>query len=77
VLRYIDGEISEAEARDLTIAATRKFARRQESWFRKDGRISWLAYDEPDLVSAAYTLAGPAGTGSLPDTSGPVVGMED
>ena len=77
VLRCIDGEISEAEARDLTIIGTRKFARRQESWFRKDGRISWRAYDEPDLVSAAYTLAGPAGTGSVPDTPASVVGVED
>jgi tRNA dimethylallyltransferase len=77
VLRCIDGEISEVEARDLTIVGTRKFARRQESWFRKDGRISWRAYDEPDLVSAAYTLAGPAGTGSVPDTPAPVVGVED
>jgi tRNA dimethylallyltransferase len=77
VLRYIDGEISEAEARDLTIVGTRRFARRQESWFCKDGRISWLAYDEPDLVSAAYMLAGPAATGSVPDTPAPVVGVED
>jgi len=77
VLRYIDGEISEAEARDLTIIGTRKFARRQQSWFRKDGRISWLPYDEPDLVSAAYALAGPAGAGSVPDSLAPVPGVED
>jgi tRNA dimethylallyltransferase len=77
VLRYIDGEISEDEARDLTIVGTRKFARRQESWFRKDGRISWLPYDEPDLVSAVYALAGPAGAGSVPDSLAPVPGVED
>jgi tRNA dimethylallyltransferase len=77
VLRYIDGEISETEARDLTIVGTRKFARRQESWFRKDGRISWLSDDEPDLVSAAYALAGPAGTGSVPDRLAPAAGVED
>lgn len=77
VLRYIDGEITEAEARDLTIVGTRRFARRQESWFRKDGRISWLPYDDPDLASAAYALAGPAGVGSLPDSPAPVAGVED
>jgi len=76
-LRYIDGEISEAEARDLTIVGTRKFARRQESWFRRDGRISWLPHDEPDLVSAAYALAGPAGAGSVADGLAPVPGVED
>jgi tRNA dimethylallyltransferase len=77
VLRYIDGEISEAEARDLTIIGTRKFARRQESWFRKDGRISWLSCNEPDLVSAAYVLAGSAGAGSVADSLAPVPGVED
>ena len=57
VLRFLDGQITEAEARDLTASATRKFARRQDSWFRKDTRIHWLPYDHPDLVSAAYVLA--------------------
>jgi tRNA dimethylallyltransferase len=57
VLRFLNGEITEAQARDLTINATRKFARRQDSWFRKDARIHWLSYDRPDLVSAAYALA--------------------
>jgi tRNA dimethylallyltransferase len=57
VLRFLDGEISEAQARELTISATRKFARRQDSWFRKDNRIHWLRYDRPDLVAAAYALA--------------------
>jgi tRNA dimethylallyltransferase len=57
VLRFLSGEITEAQARELTISATRKFARRQDSWFRKDARIRWLAYDRPDLASAAYGLA--------------------
>jgi tRNA dimethylallyltransferase len=59
VLRFLDGEITEAEARELTINATRKFARRQDSWFRKDVRIHWLPYDHPDLVSAVYALVQP------------------
>jgi tRNA dimethylallyltransferase len=57
VLRFLRGEITEAHARQLTISATRKFARRQDSWFRKDVRIRWLAYDRPDLASAAYRVA--------------------
>ena len=57
VLHFLSGEITEAQARELTISATRKFARRQDSWFRKDVRIRWLAYDHPDLASAAYGLA--------------------
>jgi tRNA dimethylallyltransferase len=77
VLRFLDAEITEAQARDLTVVATRKFARRQESWFRKDARITWLPYDHPDMVSAAHALAGPAGTGALPDGPAPAAEMED
>lgn len=77
VLRYLDGVISEEQARELTTIGTRKFARRQDSWFRKDGRIAWLLYNQPDLVSAAYALAGPDGTGAEPDGLTPAVRMED
>ena len=77
VLRFLDGEISESEAQELTITATRKFARRQDSWFRKDTRISWLPFDHPDLVSAAYALAGPTGTGAVPGGFTPTAGVED
>ena len=77
VLRFLDGEISESEAQELTITATRKFARRQDSWFRKDTRISWLPFDHPDLVSAAYALAGPTGTGAVPGGFAPTAGVED
>jgi tRNA dimethylallyltransferase len=77
VLRFLDGEISQAQARELTISATRRFARRQDSWFRKDPRIHWLSYDRSDLISAAYGLAGPTGIGSLSDGLGPRFGMED
>ena len=77
VLRFLDGEISEAQAREMTISATRKFARRQDSWFRRDQRISWLPYDHPDLASAAYALAGPSGEGAVPDLVVPVPRVED
>jgi tRNA dimethylallyltransferase len=77
VLRYLDGEISEAQAREQTIIGTRKFARRQESWFRKDGRITWLPYYHADLASAAYALAGPTGTGPAPGAVAPAARMED
>jgi tRNA dimethylallyltransferase len=77
VLRYLDGEISEAQARDLTVIGTRKFARRQESWFRKDARISWLPYDHTELVSTAYALAGPSGSGVVPDSLARTAEMKD
>lgn len=58
VLQYLGGEITEAEARDATIAGTRAFARRQDRLFRKDPRITWLAYDSPTLLADALALAG-------------------
>ncbi len=63
VLSFLDGEITEELAQEQTVVGTRKFARRQDSWFLKDERIHWLAHDRPDLVSAAYALAGPGGSG--------------
>jgi tRNA dimethylallyltransferase len=51
VLRHLDGELTEAQARDETVRATRRFVRRQESWFRRDPRVVWLAADDPDLLA--------------------------
>ena len=42
MLRHLDGELTSDEAREETVRATRHFARRQESWFRRDPRVSWL-----------------------------------
>ena len=57
VLAYLDGELSEDEARMRTVAATRRFARRQDGWFRKDHRITWLGHDRRDLIEAVVALA--------------------
>jgi tRNA dimethylallyltransferase len=42
VLRFVDGEWTEEQAEEETVIATRRFARRQESWFRRDPRVRWL-----------------------------------
>ncbi|KAB8167964.1 tRNA (adenosine(37)-N6)-dimethylallyltransferase MiaA [Streptomyces sp. 3MP-14] len=42
VLAALDGQYDERAAREETIRATRRFARRQESWFRRDPRVRWL-----------------------------------
>jgi len=47
VLRFLDGEWTEEQAAAETAKATRRFARRQESWFRRDPRITWLPADDP------------------------------
>ena len=39
--------------RDDTVRATRRFVRRQRSWFRRDGRIHWLDGADPALPDRA------------------------
>ncbi|MGH3728743.1 MAG: tRNA (adenosine(37)-N6)-dimethylallyltransferase MiaA [Micromonosporaceae bacterium] len=56
ILRYLAGEYTEEQARDETVRATRRFVRRQRSWFRRDQRIHWLDAARPDLVDAALSL---------------------
>ncbi|GAA3599669.1 tRNA (adenosine(37)-N6)-dimethylallyltransferase MiaA [Kribbella ginsengisoli] len=56
VIALLRGELSETEARQRTAQATRRFARRQDSWFRKDPRITWLPWDAPDLVDQALRV---------------------
>lgn len=56
VLAYLDGTMTEDEAREATVRGTRKFARKQDSWFRKDPRIVWLPYDAPDLLERAVRV---------------------
>lgn len=55
VLDHLDGRLSAREARDATVTATRRFARRQRSWFRRDPRIRWLP--DADLDTAVAALA--------------------
>lgn len=68
VAAYVAGEIGEAEARERTVIATRQFARRQDAWFRRDPRIGWLDYDDPDRVETALSKIGRAtGARAAPD----------
>jgi tRNA dimethylallyltransferase len=57
VLRHLAGECSEAAALAETVRATRRFARRQDTWFRRDPRVHWLrpgeTVDVAELVAAA------------------------
>lgn len=54
VLNYLDGKSGLDETIDLTKSATRKFARRQDSWFNRDSRISWR--DAADAELAAHIV---------------------
>jgi tRNA dimethylallyltransferase len=62
LLHFLDGECTLEEARHQTLKATRRFARRQESWFRRDPRVRWLDAGQPAdaLLAAALRLVHPA-----------------
>lgn len=56
-LAVLDGALTAEQAVAETARVTRRFARRQRSWFRRDSRVQWLAADAPDLaeeVAARY-----------------------
>ncbi len=55
VLGALDGRWDEAHARELTVVATRRFARRQRAWFRRDPRVHWLD-GSGDLLAQALAL---------------------
>ena len=57
VLSWLDGDLpSEEAARAATVSATRRFARRQRSWFRRDPRITWLTGGSDTLQDSALRL---------------------
>ena len=60
VLAHFAGECTEEEARAETVRATKRFARRQDSWFRRDPRVRWLAAGggsrTAELAEQALTL---------------------
>ncbi len=53
VAAHLAGELTLAEARERTVFATRRFARRQMGWWTKDPRIVWVPHDAPDRVEQA------------------------
>jgi tRNA dimethylallyltransferase len=50
MLAALAGECTEDEARAETVRATKRFARRQDSWFRRDPRVHWLSGAAADLT---------------------------
>ena len=58
LLAHLRGKMTLDEALDLAVARTRRFARRQERWFRRDPRIAWL--DAPAASSEVLVVWGNA-----------------
>ena len=46
ILDYLDGNISLCQAKENLKQATRRYAKRQLTWFRKDEKINWIYLDE-------------------------------
>ena len=56
VLAQLDGELSADEARERTVATTRRFVRRQRSWFRRDAATTWFDAGRADLADAVAAV---------------------
>ena len=56
VISYLNGDISLDAAIEETKRATRQYARRQETWFSRDARITWLSTRQPRLESILESL---------------------
>ncbi|ODQ94844.1 tRNA (adenosine(37)-N6)-dimethylallyltransferase MiaA [Mycolicibacterium holsaticum] len=56
VIAELDGGGDGAAAREPTFVGTRRYVRRQRSWFRRDHRITWLDGADPDNVDAALQV---------------------
>ncbi|GAA1858473.1 tRNA (adenosine(37)-N6)-dimethylallyltransferase MiaA [Pseudonocardia ailaonensis] len=56
VVAALDGSGELAAAAEETVRATRRFVRRQRSWFRRDPRIHWLDGADPELSVRARRL---------------------
>jgi tRNA dimethylallyltransferase len=52
VLAQFDGTLTPEEARERTVGTTRRFVRRQRSWFRRDPQLTWFDAARPDLLDA-------------------------
>ena len=58
LLAHLDGAVSLGDAIDLAVRRTRRFARRQRAWFRRDPRIRWVTVDGDDPCTALPALLG-------------------
>lgn len=59
VLDYLDGGSDLDYARERTFIGTRRYVRRQRSWFRRDRRIHWLDGADPLLLESALAVLSP------------------
>ena len=56
IIAYLEGRMSQDEASEDTKRATRQYARRQETWFSRDERITWISPVQPRLQTVLAHL---------------------
>jgi tRNA dimethylallyltransferase len=57
IVALLNGTMTEAEAKEDTKRATRQYARRQETWFSRDPRITWISPVQARLERVLEVLA--------------------
>lgn len=55
VISYLEGEIEYSEMIDLIKKNSRHYAKRQLTWFRRDGRIKWFDRESDNLLEEIET----------------------
>ncbi len=62
ILSYLNGELSYDDMREKTVVATRRYAKRQMTWFKANSQLSW--FDGPvDLADLEAYVSGVWGEG--------------
>ena len=56
IIEALNGDISMATAKTETIRLTKRYARKQESWFRRDPKMQWLQASRSDLLAVVLQL---------------------
>lgn len=64
VIEALRGESSLDEARERIKTRSRRYAKRQLSWLRRDGRVRWLDLDRMDMSEAKERILGDLTEGS-------------
>ena len=69
LLTHVEQGVPLAAAREQALTRLRRFARRQEGWFRRDPRVRWFDATAPDLLEAvcAAWLGGEGLSGETAD----------
>ncbi len=71
---HLDGQLTLEQALEQTVRATRRYARRQETWFRRETGVFWVDASDAGALGLARRRIVAAVTGSgLPETAAPAV----